>query len=366
MNKNLILFILFTLCFSCTSITNKEESYQKINLADIISAKSTIDFDEIVKNDKLIQLEKSENSIVGNIWKLMVCDDKIYVQDDNKTLFVFDFEGKFITKINAIGKGPNEYVELSDFDIDSSTGNIKILDETTGTILIFNEEGKIVKTVKAPRRCNTIVSIDNINYVYTPFRWSGDRDAGNEIITKINDSGDETLDYFFATKIKKSPYLMYANTIVDDEKKLYKIPFNDTIYRVSENSIVPEYILDAEDKTIPLELYESTQAYQEKISDYIEFVSLQILNNYFFISLSYKGHRYKSILSRKTNSTLLNNDDAGIFNKKLDIEIWPSFASDNAAYFLIEPYKLNADNIQKEFGITITENDNPLVYITYL
>jgi hypothetical protein len=71
------------------------------------------DFASLVKNVKLIPLETTDESLLGDIYKVLVTDSAIYIKDDFKGggLVIFDREGKFVRRIPN-GQGPGELLRL--------------------------------------------------------------------------------------------------------------------------------------------------------------------------------------------------------------------------------------------------------------
>ena len=85
---------------------------------------------DLFKSVKCIPLETKDESLIGDVNKILVHKNSIYVLDCTtaKSLFVFDKEGQFIRKVGRIGSGPGEYVNLVDFTIDTDKDEIILLD----------------------------------------------------------------------------------------------------------------------------------------------------------------------------------------------------------------------------------------------
>jgi hypothetical protein len=92
-------------------------------------------------NVQFVALETNDESCIGHIDKILRANNHIYILDREitKSVYIFNDNGKFISKIRNIGKGPGEYIEPYDFIIDQDTGNILILDVDLGKVLLYNE-----------------------------------------------------------------------------------------------------------------------------------------------------------------------------------------------------------------------------------
>ncbi len=62
-------------------------------------------------------LETKEESLLGEISKIDICDDTIVVLDKNSNVLLFDPAGNFINRVSQNGNGPEEYVGLNNFFI---------------------------------------------------------------------------------------------------------------------------------------------------------------------------------------------------------------------------------------------------------
>ena len=65
-------------------------------------------------------------------------------------VFIFNEDGKYYSKIDAIGNGPEEYVQITDITIDKYNERIKVLDAMQGKIVSYDLEGYSVGETKLP------------------------------------------------------------------------------------------------------------------------------------------------------------------------------------------------------------------------
>jgi hypothetical protein len=86
---------------------------------------------------KFTQLETTDECLIREYSKIINNKDRIYILDRTlNSLFAFSSEGEFIGKLNAQGRGPNDYLELSDFIIDGD--NIDVLDSPNEKIMSYD------------------------------------------------------------------------------------------------------------------------------------------------------------------------------------------------------------------------------------
>lgn len=117
----------------------------------------------IFKNPRIIPLETLDESLIGrNINKIRKRGDKYYVSFDNKTLVIFDRQGKFLQRIHKKGRAPEEYISLVDFDV-LPNGNIVIQD--VKKLLLYSSECEFIKAIPLDITCYNLKVIDEDHFL---------------------------------------------------------------------------------------------------------------------------------------------------------------------------------------------------------
>lgn len=168
MNKHISILVTLVLGFSCTgkkqaspevdqqemklvvsdnvgNIPRVESDYTEIDATDM-KALSYPDFiTEFVDSAYFVQLSSDE--LIGNITKLQIFEDRIYVLDrfSAKKVFIFDRQGKLLKVIDDQGGGPKEYIHLGDMHINEDTRELIIAD-VTGKYVHYNLNGEWLRS----------------------------------------------------------------------------------------------------------------------------------------------------------------------------------------------------------------------------
>lgn len=113
---------------------------------------SQSELSEQIQLVKALKLETTEESLIGNIDKIVVLDDRVYILDRfvAKALFVFDTTGTFLFKMGKVGKGPGEFLSPNDFSVGKD--GIKVLCNATYRILEWNKSGDYISEERIPYR----------------------------------------------------------------------------------------------------------------------------------------------------------------------------------------------------------------------
>ena len=106
--------------------------------------------DQTFSSFKIVPLETNRESLLGSPKKMIFKNELVYIHDStkgNNSILVFDLSGKHISSLNKIGKGPGEYMGISNFSVDEE-GNIYVLDSSSGQkILKYTKEGEHINDI---------------------------------------------------------------------------------------------------------------------------------------------------------------------------------------------------------------------------
>ena len=127
---------------------------------------------DIASNIDFIQLETVSESLLRNVGKLQIKDDKIFVLNGggrHASLLVFDISGKFIRRIGSVGNGPGEYNAIVDFAVCDSL--VLVLDPNLSKMILYNSFGKMVNETRigtTPQGVSFLKGMPVLSYNY-PF-----------------------------------------------------------------------------------------------------------------------------------------------------------------------------------------------------
>lgn len=114
MKKTSLVCFVSVLLLACNSINNPTlpENFLQLNFipSDPLPGST-------IKKVDFIQLQTTDENVIGDIKKLIRIENRLYILDDYKKLIVFDTTGKFLLSIGKKGRGPGEYEEVRDFAV---------------------------------------------------------------------------------------------------------------------------------------------------------------------------------------------------------------------------------------------------------
>ncbi|GAO30508.1 6-bladed beta-propeller [Geofilum rubicundum] len=269
---------------------------------------------DVVSIDSLVFLEYTDESIIGEIDKVLVSEDRIFVVDREsaKSIFCFDRKGNFINSYNAIGRGPQEYIEIEDVSFYQDK------------IYVFGEPNQFFVLDK---NLNFVKSID--------INWTDDipLDHGYIYFSMVN---SETILFYHPSaryhyhlyNLKKEAFISsHINRLgtmdISWPRHLTKNALGtiflsrsyiDTIYTVTENQIKPEYYVNFEKSMTVEEIEEVLKLTVYNIINHppiqkMHFVNLFISNEEFIsFEFVFKRYLYFCFYNRRTSIIKIFNN----------------------------------------------------------
>lgn len=280
--KSILIFVSIC-CFTCNNISPQIATPLKNSEPIVIDVDNfrgeRIYYSNIFNNVKIIPLETNQKSLIGDIYRINIIDNNIFILDrfNAKSLFIFTKEGEFIRKIGSLGKGPGEYLSPDDFCYDIQNNEILLLDGKTQKINVYDLYGNFKRNIhiKVGTRC-TQIAIQN-NYIYT---------NGNPILVKNKD------DFYFLNNIntdgtvqKKwlkfpeygwdSPVTYNSDEFFQTEKDIkFNRHFINTIYSIKQNEVYPFITLKSNNVISVKELNELKNAASKRYPPILTTVEL--------------------------------------------------------------------------------------------
>lgn len=249
MKRILLLLYFYCLAVACTPTPDpsfkKREPEGNVVAIMLQEQKDNAAYpDSLIEITRYIKLETNKNSLISNYTKILACGDTLFILDKSMSqqcIFAFNFKGEFLFKIDALGNGPQEYKEISDFYVDCQSKHIGILNWSN--ISKYDFEGEFIGPLNL--RHYNIQRIQYRNNRLYAYKIPDCRtkkclafaafDLDGNLLYEDCPERKEILSYGFV----KSNY--FAS---NSEKTYMNLLNSDTIYEVGANSLHPKFVLD--------------------------------------------------------------------------------------------------------------------------
>ena len=350
--KKLFCIFIITFLFACSNEKKHEgvASMQRIDLSSITFDKA-LKLSSFTESVEAIPLETLPESLIGEINKIYYRNGRYYMLVTNgmtnaRTL-VFSDTGKFLFKLDRIGQGEGEYVDMKTFAL-MPNADIKVF--AWGKTVTYDSIGNYL--YESPM---SHYAIDALTYP-----------DGSYMVKDINGGKNYKALYTFTQKDKEiaslinlSPieqkitttFLSYITFSSYAGKHYFAHPHCDTIYSVDAHSATPAYYLDfgkykvdysnvkVEDRSVDI-IKKLSQKEHAKLGDFQFYSDLLMLNLYFGRTSSLCFYSLKT--GRFMNGVQIVDDMYFKNNAiKLTPKILPHVIIDGYMYSTISPSLLD-------------------------
>ncbi len=277
------------------------EGTPSIDLLKVIESQSASisGLSDICDSIIYVPLETSYEVVLSRINHIEADNERVFVCDQNDNIFVFNLDGKLLSKIGCKGSGPEEYQSLTagKFSIDAIRKEILIPDFSGQKILVYSFDGVLKTIIKLPYRATDISPI-NANLYILYIQSFTDKMNSFYPVRIIDRSGTE----IFMFKSFNYPVLNFISAGQFEkfnENIFYTEPNNDTVFKISSDYIKkPDVIINLGKFKPPIEIYQDISRWLEFYSEYVYtknifHCSAGILFNFYYKDLTYSGlYRY--------------------------------------------------------------------------
>lgn len=228
-----------------------------IPLEASIEEERKVALSDLAEKVEYIPLETDTNCLVGNLWDNRIIRSKQYFfLAMGKSLLQYSLNGKFVRNIGSVGQGPGEYSWITDIDVRDDSRQLFV--STDEKINVYDiETGKFLHSLPAGYRDFQFKMLNDT----TAFRflYNSNGQVKNRVL--ITDNHGDTLRayprYDLFTVKEGMAYMIGSS----NDRFMYRCGsdicyrenYNDTIFTVTEEALIPRYLVDLGKYHLPLE-----------------------------------------------------------------------------------------------------------------
>lgn len=328
--KKVVFIVLAAICCACSD-TTQEQGAKVIPLGQAFKQPGKISVEDLGCHIDYVPLETTDESLVGDRAYIRILKDKLLVGSREQPVKMFDRKtGKFIRCIGKVGQGADEYLLQDGFPVfwtDDVSGTIYV--QTEGQrILRFDADGNPLEHLSLPEglprlQGSSVIGNGDDLYFYrkTLFKKSEDKLFSYHIPNKKVRSEIAGQEDSLAFDLSGMPVILtgYGNIPVSTHCTILKLKngkvvfdyakepclwafdgqlylkenFNDTIYRVSDHKLEPQYVFDLGARHWPYEERHKPEGNENKIGFNYVLEGKKVL--FFVFQTSYYEICYKGL-----------------------------------------------------------------------
>jgi hypothetical protein len=360
------LSLLIGLLFSCKNSIVSENSIDLLALSD---NSEVYKLSEISEKIDFIFLETSDSCLLKPTRKIIYRNGMYFIESGSR-IYLFSANGSFLNSIGKIGRGPDEYISLADFDVSNDGNTLALLTNPNRKVFLFKSTGESLSSFPVDKRA--------INLAFE-----------KEMIVTHSDNYSFSAEYsfcFYSTNGDLIKYIPNRHPYGKEEEatEVFAFPYSchfyntngslfakelhgDTIYEVEDTVLSPSFVLST-----GLGRYTSEIRFEAKNPrDYIIVNNLYEAGNNLVVGFSFLGKVSLLFHDKVTEKNLVINIKAGIENDVVSGPFIKNLFPGDEGYLLffisavdfIEFLKKNPEDSEKYMSQspTLNESSNPVI-----
>ena len=209
-------------------------------------------YSELFDSVRIIPLDTVGDFLLSDAKNVKFEQDRIFVRDHKDRIFIFDENGKGLTKINKKGQGANEYLHVEGFDVSASDSTL-CLYVYPPRLMYWDFKGNFLKEKKINIGGEDMALLDNDRIVIFADNERTTQEKRMPQLEVLNLADGSSEGYF-------PGYSFYAGcnvpvfqfhrffTRTPSGECLFVHPLSNNVFRISDSEVKVKYCLDFGDQ----------------------------------------------------------------------------------------------------------------------
>jgi len=243
--------------------------------------------------------------------KIVYKNNTFYILDEiNRKLVAFDEKGNPVLSLNKRGRGPEEYLRITDFDIDDNNG-IWIVDGQNDQLMHYSDDCSFLSSMKLPFEVSYLNYTNGGLLFFGLSPWNTSEYGGVRIL--LSDT---------ALNIRKS--ILNYDEFVDpnysfpsfgfmslDGSIIYHRPINDSVYKINnEGEVEKIYHFEFGSRAVPDDFKKNIELYRDEFDHLSTLVKSVYIDESVILGSVLQGREIRDfIIDRKREKLYLQNGD---------------------------------------------------------
>lgn len=215
---------------------------QTENALDIKTIADTV-YDPIV-------LETTDESLIGSqITKIAFAHDTIIIVDrESNSVFFFDGNGKYLSKIQRAGRGPEEYVKMSSVFI--CNNRVLVMDYEQPKLCCYDFSGKHLYHFDT-KEINIVDIAEQDGRIFCATAWWKGNEWNNSLMAEFDLSGNMVRTHYHLNDDNRGGYV-HSNFFIKTKDGLdVHLVSKNLVYTLKGDEFVPSYKVDFGENELP-------------------------------------------------------------------------------------------------------------------
>ena len=269
------------------------------------------------------------------ISKIVIKNDKIFIlESGNRRLLVFNKTGEPYSKMEYRGRGPKEYLQITDFDVDDED-NIWIVDAQKNDIYKYSDKCILEKSYPFQYEITKIACLKNQSFLCEIGSWDMSEYSGSQLV--LADSLFNIKSVLTEYSKNTDPNFVFQSEISRGKDTFfYCSPIEDKLIEISnDGTIEREMMFDFGSRQVPEHYKKNIEKHYERINADYSFVfrTYRVCKDYITLGLHNNG--WQSLILNCADKTGLISDaevsGMSLIGQCSEGSIWQLHSSENCS-----------------------------------
>ena len=235
-NKSLAMAML-PLFFSCHTMTDRNDAVTVVAESNTETLNDSM-AQNVIESVAFIPLEASEECVLGNVRKIQVYNDDVYVMADGKQrlceLYRFNSKGRLLNKVGNIGNSKSEYLRMASFFVLNK--EVYVADADKRKVLVYGVDGAFHRSYDCGESIMFLHNMTSLDDKTAAFSYNINFSENKALYDIVDLSTMKTLHTLDTDFTAAGSYPFSLNEFCKEgENLLLSVPFENTIYRLNRD-----------------------------------------------------------------------------------------------------------------------------------
>ena len=239
-----------------------------ITVSDFKEVQVDTPFEMFAGEPKFVHLSSKEGYSFSKAFKVEYINNKIYILDQNHyRLVVFEDSGAPVFKLDYKGRGPNEYLQITDFAV-APDGTLWIADAQKDRMFKYSAQGVMQESEPFYSEIVRMCGLDDGRLLVGIANYDYSQYAGTALA--LADSTARIQTPILPYPKRNDPNYWFTSVISRGENGVfYNWPVDDNLYEISyDGELLNTYYFDFGAKTVPMKWRNDLEPHEAKLPEY--------------------------------------------------------------------------------------------------
>ncbi len=244
--------------------------------------------------------ETSHDYMISSADKIVIKDSIIYILDRSQRKIVsFDMNGRPLSFLARRGRGPLEYLQISDFDVDDN-GSIFVLDGQKDKVFEYDKTGSLVFSSEIPFEASFIKLLKDKGFAFGVSAWDYTYPDSRIVLTDKEIRPVRSISKRVSSLDPNFQFFSIGFSCLKNGDCFYNYPIDDYVTVLDDSGNLKEtYYMDFGGKTTPGEMRNNIEVYLDRINGYRFLVKGFAVTDKWIVGCVREGRMSDFVIDRK-------------------------------------------------------------------